>query len=364
MLAVRLPQREVLSRVREPVVVAGLIGPNLTVVSGPSPEIAAYERALAAEQIAAHRLHTPHAFHSPLMEEVIEPLDREVTRTTRREPSIPFVSNVTGTWFSAADAADPTYWGRHVRQPVRFADGWSALRAIPDALFLEVGPGRSLAALVRDTDTPEPVYPSLPHGSCDEADRAVMLSSLGSLWLAGARIEWSSSDRGERRRRVPLPTYPFERQRYWIEPAASAAPAAAAQAEHGRATDKIAADRQRHGSRHPRPVLRTPLAEPATDVERVVAAVWEEVLGVTPVGIQDDFYELGGTSLMMTSIVSRLEESFPVAVPLRQVFASATVAELSQLIETLLAQKIGSLSEEEAGRLLAEIESSDEPLAH
>jgi hypothetical protein len=85
---------------------------------------------------------------------------------------------------------------------------------------------------------------------------------------------------------------------------------------------------------------------------------------VSPVGVQDDFYELGGTSLMMTSIVARLEERFPVDVPLRRVLASATVAEVSQLLETLLAAKIGSLSEEEAGRLLAEIESSDEPLAH
>jgi acyl transferase domain-containing protein len=364
MLAVRLPQREVISRVREPLVVAGLIGPSLSIVSGPSPEIGAFEGALAAEHIATHRLHTSHAFHSPLMDGVIEPLDREVTRTTRHEPSIPFVSNVSGTWFSAADAADPTYWGRHLRQPVRFADGWTHLRAIPDSLFLEVGPGRSLTAMVRDTDAPAPVYPSLPHGSRDEADRAVMLASLGSLWLAGARIEWNRSDRGERRRRLPLPTYPFERQRYWIEPPAVAAPAAAAGTEHASAAEESDARQPRRGSRHPRPVLRTPLAEPATDVERVVAAIWEEVLGVSPVGVQDDFYELGGTSLMMTSIVARLEERFPVDVPLRRVLASATVAEVSQLLETLLAAKIGSLSEEEAGRLLAEIESSDEPLAH
>jgi acyl carrier protein len=161
-----------------------------------------------------------------------------------------------------------------------------------------------------------------------------------------------------------MPTYPFERQRYWIEPPAVAAPAAAAGTEHASAAEESDARQPRRGSRHPRPVLRTPLAEPATDVERVVAAIWEEVLGVSPVGVQDDFYELGGTSLMMTSIVARLEERFPVDVPLRRVLASATVAEVSQLLETLLAAKIGSLSEEEAGRLLAEIESSDEPLAH
>lgn len=362
MLVVDLPEDDVRSRIDTSLAVAGFIGPRRCIVSGATAKIAACEQSLAAEGVATQRLRTAHAFHSPMMDGLMEPLTREASRTSRDAPSIRYVSNVTGTWFSKDDAEDPAYWGRHLRQPVRFAEGWSRLCTLPDALFLEVGPGRSLAAIVRELERPEPVFPSLPHESSHDPDVAVMLSSLGRLWLAGASVSWSQLDRGVRRRRVPLPTYPFQRLRYWIAPTTSGHLPAETAAVQQATSEPSSVEQVHRTSIHPRPLLRTPFVEPTSDVERVVAGLWEELLGVSPIGLNDHFFELGGSSLLMTSAVSRLERAFPVSVPPRQVFASTTVAELSQLIEALLTDKIGALSEEEAERMLAELESSDEPL--
>jgi acyl transferase domain-containing protein/acyl carrier protein len=362
MSVVHMPEHEIRTRIREPLALGVFVGSRLSIVTGPLAEIAAFEEALAAEQIRTHRLRTAHAFHSPLMDDVIEPLTREASQTRRHPPSIPFISNVTGTWFSPADAEDPTYWGRHLREPVRFAEGWTRLRDLSNALFLEVGPGRSLGTIVRELDQPELVYPSLSHEPHSVPDVAVMLMSLGQLWLEGAAVAWSRLDRGMRRRRLPLPTYPFERQRYWIEPETFGPASAETPLEPVRSVEQIPARQDHRTSRHPRPLLRTPFVPPATEVERVVTGIWEELLGVSPIGVNDHFFELGGSSLMMSSVVSRLEQAFPVPLPLQQVFARTSVAGLSELIEARLADKIRGLSEEEASRLLAELESSDEPL--
>ncbi len=192
-----------------------------TVVAGPTEAIAALEDRLCADGYECRRLHTSHAFHSPMMEPILEPFLAEVRAVERHEPQLRFISNVTGTWISADQATDPAYWAAHLRQAVRFADGISVLLQERNPIFLEVGPGQTLATLVRrhtqrrDTAL---VYASLRHPQDRQSNLEYLLGTLGQLWQAGVEIDWAGVHSGEQRRRVSLPTYPFERQRYWIEP--------------------------------------------------------------------------------------------------------------------------------------------------
>ena len=194
--------------------------PALFTVAGPHEAIDKLEAELKAEQFMVRRLHTSHAFHSQMMEPMLAPFVEEVAKTTRNAPSIPYISNVTGTWITAEEATDASYYARHIRQTVQFGEGAGELFKNPHRALVEVGPGNTLSVLVRhhpQRGAAQMVLSSLRRADEQEADEAVMLTTLGRLWLANVNVDWSRLYAGESRRRVPLPTYPFERQRYWIE---------------------------------------------------------------------------------------------------------------------------------------------------
>jgi len=181
--------------------VAAINGPSLRVLSGDLASIEAAEARLGPG--ACKRLHTSHAFHSALMESVVEPFVERVAATRRSAPSIPFLSNLTGTWITAEEATDPRYWGRHLRETVQFARNVEVLRqGGAPSLLLEVGPGRALSAL-------SGALPTLPAKALQRA--------LATIWVHGVELDWEAMYAGERRRRVALPSYPFERQRYWVD---------------------------------------------------------------------------------------------------------------------------------------------------
>jgi amino acid adenylation domain-containing protein len=235
MLAVSMSESGVLPLLEPGLELAAINAPGLVVVSGSTAAIDAFDSRLQARGIISQRLQTSHAFHSAMMEPALQPFHRIVSSVRRQRPSIPFVSNLTGDWIADEQAVSADYWCEHLRRPVRFADAVAAvLRRSPVAL-IEVGPGRTLATLARQTMSPareDVVVTSLRHPRDGEPDRAVMLRSVGSLWTAGVGIAWPEMSAGERRRRVPLPTYPFERQRFALGPVS--VPAAAARAARAR----------------------------------------------------------------------------------------------------------------------------------
>ncbi|HKV08164.1 MAG TPA: condensation domain-containing protein, partial [Thermoanaerobaculia bacterium] len=199
------------------------------------------------------------------------------------------------------------------RETVRFAEGLTTLLAGSRAALLEVGPGSTLAGLARHQSDP---VSSLPRAGAAEAGSAALLGALGRLWLAGVDADWPAFHGGARRRRVPLPTYPFERRRYWIDSKPAAEPAPVEEAV-----------------RYARPGIATPYREPGTATERRVAALWETLLGIDQVGIHDDFFELGGHSLLATRLASRLCEAFGREIPLETVFAASTVEALARALD-------------------------------
>ncbi|HVR98966.1 MAG TPA: SDR family NAD(P)-dependent oxidoreductase [Thermoanaerobaculia bacterium] len=228
MLSVPLPEGELVPLLGSQTSIAAVNEPSRAVVSGPFEAIEELERTLAARGVESRRLHTSHAFHSAMMEPVLAPFTAEVAKLKLKAPQIPFVSDVTGTWIAPEQATDPAYWARHLRQPVRFAAGVAELLRDPRRILLEVGPGRTLATLAsrhpgRSPGSGQPVLASMRHPQDEGSDLRLLLETLGRLWLAGLEIDWKLFYAGQRRLRVPLPAYPFERQRYWIEPKALAA---------------------------------------------------------------------------------------------------------------------------------------------
>jgi acyl transferase domain-containing protein/acyl carrier protein len=219
MLSVGLAESEVASRLPAELSIAAVNAPRACVVSGVPEAIERFEQQLTAEGVACRRLHTSHAFHSPLMASVIDPLRERLKSIALHPPQLPFISNLTGTWITASEATNPDYWVQHLRQPVRFAAGITELLKKPGLVLLEVGPGRTLSTLSKQIigiATPTLILPSLRHPQEQTSDLEILLHSLRQLWLAGADIDCSTLYSGSQRR-IPLPTYPFERQRYWIE---------------------------------------------------------------------------------------------------------------------------------------------------
>ncbi|HEY0605396.1 MAG TPA: type I polyketide synthase, partial [Herpetosiphonaceae bacterium] len=219
MLMVPLSEREIQPLLGSALSLAAINAPNRCVVSGPTDAIDELERQLSDQGLSCRRLHTSHAFHSRMMDPLLDSFVKQVQRVRLSAPTIPYISNVTGTWITAEQATAPHYWAQHLRQAVRFADGVRELLQDSDRILLEVGPGQALSALARQhpgRTAEHGVLSSTRHPQDEQSDMAYLLSTLGQLWLAGVRIEWSRLYAGEQRYRVELPTYPFERQRYWI----------------------------------------------------------------------------------------------------------------------------------------------------
>jgi acyl transferase domain-containing protein/MFS family permease/acyl carrier protein len=220
MLSVDLSSAEVQPLLGPDLSLAAINGARLTVVSGPSDGIAQLEAALAERSAEYRRLHTSHAFHSAMLDPIVEPFTAQVARAKPQPPQIPFISNVSGSWITEGEATDPRYWGRQLRQAVNFAGGLDTLLAEPEQALLEVGPGRTLSTFARQhpASRQRAILQSLRHPQEQQPDHALLLTTLGKLWLHGAAIDWAGVYAGQQRRRVPLPSYPFERQRFWIEP--------------------------------------------------------------------------------------------------------------------------------------------------
>ncbi|HEY6548043.1 MAG TPA: type I polyketide synthase [Vicinamibacteria bacterium] len=223
MLAVHLPVEQVREALPEGVSVAAVNAASFCVVAGPAPAISALEEDLRRRDQPATRLHTSHAFHSAMMDGILPAFEAKLRTVKFAAPRLPWVSNLTGTFITEAQAQDPGYWVRHLRETVLFAKGIETLSAESDRILLEVGPGNTLSTFARPLaagrgGNPPAVVPSMRHPREDLEDLSFLLGALGRVWAHGARVDAGSLNAGQVRRRVSLPTYPFERERYWIDP--------------------------------------------------------------------------------------------------------------------------------------------------
>ena len=200
-------------------------GPNLCVVSGPSEPLADAQRRMKDLEVEAQRIPIDIAAHSRMLEGILEPFGKYLRSLRLRAPKIPFISNRTGKWITEEQATDPSYWVQHLRHTVHFADGISTLAQDPGAVFVEVGPGKTLGSLSKQNPavSAQTVVNTLRHPEEQVDDRAFLATVFGRLWAIGLPMPADRLWPGEKRRRVPLPTYAFQGQRYWIEPSKAVA---------------------------------------------------------------------------------------------------------------------------------------------
>lgn len=310
MLSIRLPAEEIEPRLSLELSIAAVNSPSLCVVSGQTKEVAALQRELESESVICRRLHTSHAFHSPIMDSIVKPFAEHVKIAKLSEPTIPIVSTVTGTWITPGEATDPMYWAGQLRATVRFGKGVQELWENPERVLLEVGPRATCSVLARQQakdHSKQTAITSLGETSADEAEWTAMLNALGQLWLEGVSIDWENFYERERRQRIALPTYPFERKRFWVEPSRhglesgtssliGAQPMQVGNLEH--------IFQQKNEQFELEPVSENEINAPRTKAEILLAKIWKELLGVDHVNLDDNFLsDLGGDSLSVVRVI-------------------------------------------------------------
>jgi acyl transferase domain-containing protein len=315
------------------------------VLSGEERAIAELEYRLQQDGVTCRRLQTSHAFHSQMVDPIMGAFADEIRRIRLQAPRVRYLSNVTGEWIKPEEATSPEYWVRHLRHTVRFSQGIRKLVRDGNWMLVEVGPGRALTQMARRHVSGNSEYTFFSSLSQPEADSPGVL--LGQLWLGGASIHWPTFYSQEKRRRVALPTYPFERQRYWIEPrkqvdeSATAVQVATVHQSEPPSSQTLTrhsveknSDSSSLAAFHPRPKLKTPYVPPATELEKSIAAVCARVLGVTEIGIDDIFFDLGGDSFMAVQVIAGLKKDMDIEVPVVTLYETLTIRSLAAMLQS------------------------------
>ncbi|GIG67356.1 type I polyketide synthase [Phytomonospora endophytica] len=317
MIAVPIPEPELAGDLHPELAIAAVNSPDQCVVTGPAARIDELAARLAAREVTVRRLHIPAAAHSTLIDPVLPGYTEFMASVRYRDPVLPLLSDRTGRALDAAEVRDPRYWAGHLRNTVRFGEVVSTVLGRERATVLEVGPGHTLSTLARRHPGFGPGHAavaSLPHPADDASDLAHLLGAAGALWELGHGVDWSGPHDGARRLRVPLPTYPFERTRFRVDPAAD--PPVAIE-------PPVTGDDDGDDAGEP----------PSTEAEAAVAASFERVLGVAVPGRRANFLDLGGDSLLATQLTAWIRRDYRVRVLVREFLKAPTVAELARLID-------------------------------
>ncbi|HLP58442.1 MAG TPA: condensation domain-containing protein, partial [Candidatus Deferrimicrobium sp.] len=346
MLSVPLPAGDVLSLLPKELSLA-IDNGSSCVVSGPGAAVELFAREMKENKVLTTPFASPYAGHSQMLEPILAEFKKEVTKITLNAPQIPYISTVTGTWITIDDAQSPEYWAKQLSSTVYFVQGIRKILEEMRPLFLEIGPGRDMSALVNreieDKKTQWALNLVKHHGVQKEiSDEYYLLDKIGRLWLYGVNIDWQAfhGDYPESNRtRVSLPTYPFEQQRYWkiiddfkagkyifqrggVNPPESVDDA---QAEPFQ-------EKQQSGYKtawYERPQLSTHYAAPQNEIEEALVNIWQHLFGIEQIGIKDDFFELGGDSLKAMHVLASLHKETNRLVPLHYFFDNPTIAQVA-----------------------------------
>ncbi len=341
MLSVALGEDSVTRYLSEEISLAALNAPRSSVLAGPAPPMEALEQRLEEDGVSSRRLKTSHAFHSSMMDPMLAEFEVEVARVRLHAPKLPFVSSVTGTWITDAEATSARYWAQGCRQPVRFADAVRTLMSDGTDVLLEVGPGRTLVSLAKQGAAGELTAVASLTPAAGMQEEATVQDALAALWSRGVGIDWQAIYKEEPCRRISLPTYPFERKLHWIDlPARQTTPVESTTVLpdlYAQETSKMVYAAQ--------PLLKE---EPSSTSrpERLcveIAQVFEQMTGIaaTPEEYTSSFLELGFDSLFLTQATRAIEKKFHVKVTFRQMMEQvATIESLAKFLDEKLPPEI------------------------
>ena len=325
MLAVRQSADALIAELPEHVSLAVENSPNSVVLAGPESAIEDYRVLLEARGISARLLDTSHAFHSAMMEPAVALFEQELQAVKLRPPSLPIMSTVTARWLSDAEAVQTSYWAQHLRLPVRFSSAVSALLETLDGLFVEIGPRATLTQLVRQQL--KPAHASVAINTLADQVEEESLSGLRArarLWTLGVKLLGpSDANQPPQGRRIPLPTYPFERRHFWLNTLSLASPHTSS--EHT-VTDTPSTSGQRR-----------------SQIIQDLGQLFESVSGVdfSQADPQQSFAELGLDSLVLTQVALQIKRRFSIKVSFRELMESyRSIDALSEHLERSLPPEI------------------------
>ncbi|MCU0287192.1 MAG: amino acid adenylation domain-containing protein, partial [Acidobacteria bacterium] len=349
MLSVPFPVEEVLPLLPSSLSMAIDNGQSC-VVSGLASEIDAFAQKMKEKKILVSSFESPFAGHSQMLDTILPEFAKEVAKIQLHEPEIPYISTVTGNWITVEDAKSPVYWVQQLRSAVYFVQGIRKILEDTQPLFLEIGPGRDMSALVnRETEDIKSInlvkHRGGKSGSAQQemGDDYYLLDKLGRLWLYGVNIDWPvfHGDYPDHKRyRVPLPKYPFERQRYWhiIDDYRSGKywyikGAPKPRENRGSSPEmhsfEIESQKTQPTAWYERPQLSTRYIPPQNDIEQTLVKIWQHAFGIQEIGISDDFFELGGDSLKAINVLAMLHKETDRLVPLPYFFDNPTIEQLA-----------------------------------
>ena len=308
------------------------------VVAGPDQAIRDLTSRLGAAGILARRVRTSHGFHSQSMDSVIAPFAEYLSTLTLNAPRIPMLSNVTGTWMTDEEATDPDRWARQIRSTVRFAEEVETLLGDPHRVLVEVGPGGSLTgSAVRMPGWSENhrAIRLMRHPLQSRNDRDTFLLALGQLWSAGVEVDWSKLY-GDQPQRVTLPGYPFARTRYWIDPDHTVVRRPGVGAADGSGAVEV----QSTGSGAP--------LDARAQMQATLQRIWSSCLGVESVAPGDNFFEIGGDSLVAIGVAMTATHEGVELTP-QDLYDHGSIATLADAL--VARQSVGGLASKDAGEL-------------
>jgi phthiocerol/phenolphthiocerol synthesis type-I polyketide synthase E len=331
MLSVMLSEGELRPLLREDLCISLINGPSHCVVAGPSEAVAGLETLLSEREVISCRVQNGHAFHSRMMDPIVDSFESEVSKVQLREPRIPYISNVTGNWVTAGQATDPAYWAQHLNHTARFSDALHQMWQLANPLLLECGPGHTLGMLAaqhpdRKGTIREGSIWSIRQRYQNEADDKVLLNAIAKVWLSGRAVDWENIQSRGRGHRITLPTNPFDPQ--YPRPNTATEDSTTSReestAEGNRAQSESTVSRARQVARD--------ASAPISAVEATLLRMWEDVLETRGFGVDDSFFNLGGTSLHSVKLLAEIKRRFRMDLRLTAILEAPTVRSMAVLI--------------------------------
>lgn len=330
MLSVRMEAGAVREILPDTLSMAAINSRTLCVVAGPDEYLADFARQLDQRDIPNRLLNTSHAFHSAMMDPVVDVFEAVVQQITLTPPKRSIISTVTGKLLTDNQATDPHYWAMHLRETVRFADAADTLLAMGTPLLLEVGPGQALATLIRQQAMPKAV--TVLAGLTSQTNQVTvsraMLATLGQLWINGAKPDWKAMYSAQKRARVKLPTYVFDRKRYWVDPIGTAPTG-----QQTSAATQTDLSPEHRIAQTPTTQMRQPILQQRI-LELLERASGIDVTDVTP---DMTFLDIGLDSLLLTQLAQTFKKEFGVPITFRQLTSQfGTVGDVAAHLDSVL----------------------------
>ncbi len=312
---------------------AAINKPNQVVVSGSATAIDQLKKKLTTAEIHATRPHIKVAAHSQMIDPILPAFEKYLKTVEFGELAIPVMSNICGNWMQSTEASKPEYWLSHLRQTVNFSDGIRHMLSMENTILLEVGPGQTLSTFARQHPDRKPetaIFASLKHPKETIDDQAFLLKNIGRLWLSGVTINWKSFNQYYPLPKISLPTYPFAKQRHWLN------------AKSLSGTSEIASYPAINSILETN--IKTQLNQAQMErkdlLSEKIKDIFHELSGIpiTQMDIHASFLELGFDSLFLTQATSKIKKAFKIKLSFRQLFEEApNIDTLAKYVDNQLA---------------------------